>query len=183
MRPGVMFRIGTFAVAGLLLTGCSLFRGGGAGLDDQQIPKAEFGPDFHVKGALAKAVQPSDGKDVYVDILSLRRHDTVVRLVYAVTPRAQGNSDELTRETFGGTYSSPEAGGPYLLDLEGMHEYEHLTIGQGDKQSCACSAIQGDFALDQPTVLYVDFPALPDSVRDVTVVMPIVGPMPGVKIS
>lgn len=183
MRPGVIFRIGTFAVAGLLLAGCSLFRGGGAGPDDQQIPKAEIGPDRHVIGALAKAVQPSDGKDVYVDILSLRRHDTVVRLVYAVTPRARGNSDELTRETFGGTYSSPDAGGPYLLDLEGMQEYENLTIGQGDKQSCACSVIQGDFALDQPTVLYVDFPALPDSVRNVTVVMPIVGPMPGVKIS
>jgi hypothetical protein len=183
MRPGVMLRISTFTVSGLLLAGCSLFSGGGAGTDDQQTPKVEIGPDNHVKGAIAKAVQPNSGKDVYVDILSLRRHDNVLRLVYAVTPRARGNSDELTRESFGGTFGTPDAGGPYLLDLEGMHEYEHLTIGQGDKQSCACSVVQVDFALDQPTVLYVDYPALPDSVTDVTVVVPIVGPMPGVKIS
>jgi hypothetical protein len=178
-----MLRITTFAVSGLLLAGCSLFSGGGTGPDDQRVPKAEIGPDNHVKGAIAKAVQPSDGKDVYVDILSLRRHDNVVRLVYAVTPRARGDSDPLTREAFGGSFGTPDAGGPYLLDLEGMHEYEHLTIGQGDKQSCACSAILEDFALDQPTVLYADYPELPDSVTDVTVVMPIVGPIAGVKVS
>lgn len=183
MRPGVVLRISVVAVSGLLLAGCSLFNGGGPGPDDQQAPKAEIGPDSHVKGAIAKAVQPNSGRDVYVDILSLRRHDKVLRLVYAVTPRARGNSDELSRESFGGSFGTPDAGGPYLLDLKGMHEYEHLTIGQGDKQSCVCSSIQGDFALDQPTVLYVDYPALPDSVTDVTVVMPIVGPMPGVKIA
>jgi hypothetical protein len=167
---------------GLVLSGCSLF-GGGSGGGAGPVPKAEIGPDDHVKGAVAKAVQPNAGKDVYVDILSLKRYGTALRLVYAVTPRARGNSDKLTKEAFGGSYSSPHAGGAYLVDLENMREYEHLTIGQGDGSRCACSAIQDDgFALDEPTVLYVDFPAPPGSVRKVTVVMPIVGPIPGVRI-
>src|SRR3954451_2389134 len=112
MRPSGIIRAGALAVSGLLLTGCSLFSGGGDGGADAQLPKAEIGPDSHVKGAIAKAVQPSSGKDVYVDILSLKRHDNALRLVYAVTPRARGNSETLTRESFGGAYSDPDAGGP-----------------------------------------------------------------------
>ncbi|HEV7934664.1 MAG TPA: hypothetical protein VGP70_20440 [Actinomadura sp.] len=182
MRPVDVGRAAALVAAGLALSGCSLF-GGGSGGGNQQIPKAEIGPDDHVKGAVAKAVQPAEGKDVYVDILSLKRHDTALRLVFAVTPRARGNSAKLAKESFGGSMSTPHAGGAYLVDLENLREYEHLTIGQGDEPRCACSAIQGDgFALDEPTVLYVDFPAPPDSVQKITVVMPIVGPMPGVRI-
>ncbi|TNY37022.1 hypothetical protein [Thermomonospora catenispora] len=168
-------------LAGLLTAGCSLF--GDDGPPPTQIPKAEIGNDNHVKGAIAKAVQPYRGHDVYVDILSLRRYGKVARLVYAVTPRAKTNTDELPRQTFGGSYLNPNAGAPTLMDTKNLRVYDRLSIGSGDDATCACTRLKDDYPLDQPTVLYADYPAPPESVKEVTVIMPVVGPMPGVKIS
>lgn len=173
---------GVLALAGLTATGCSLF-GGGDDTPATQIPQAEIGTDNHVKGAVAKAVQPYAGKDVYVDIIELRRHGKVLRLVFAVTPRAKGNSDKLPKQTFGGSYSGGDAGRPYLVDSENLRVYDHLSIGTGDDATCACTQGLDDYPLDEPTVLYTDFPAPAESVDELTVVMPVVGPMPGVKIS
>ncbi|SEF90919.1 hypothetical protein SAMN04489712_102466 [Thermomonospora echinospora] len=173
---------GVLALAGLTATGCSLL-GSDDGPSAAQVPKAEIGTDSHVKGAIAKAVQPYAGKDVYVDILSLKRYDKVLRLVYAVTPRARGNSDKLPKQTFGGSWSGGDAGRPYLLDTKNLRVYEHLSIGSGDKASCACSVGIEEYPLDQPTVLYSDYPSPDESVKELTVVMPVVGPMPGVKVS
>lgn len=170
------------ALAGITATGCS-FLGSEEGPPPTQIPKVEIGPDNHAKGAIAKASQPYDGRDVYVDILSLRRHDKVLRLVFAVTPRARGNSDKLPKETFGGSWKGGDAGRPYLLDTKNLRVYDHLKIGSGDEAQCACSVGLDDYPLDEPTVLYTDFPAPQEQVKELTVVMPVVGPMPGVKVS
>ncbi|REE98614.1 hypothetical protein [Thermomonospora umbrina] len=173
---------GVLAFAGLTATGCSLFDGG----DDTpatQIPKAEIGTDNHVKGAVAKAVQPYAGKDVYVDVISFRRHGKVLRLVFAVTPRAKGNGDKLPKQTFGGDYSGGEASRPYLVDPENLRVYDRLTIGTGDQAHCACTRGLEDYPLDVPTVVYTDFPAPEESVERLTVIMPVVGPMAGVEIS
>lgn len=172
---------GVLIFAALAATGCGLLGGGEP--PPTQAPKAEIGPDNHVKGAIAKAVQPYAGKEVYVDVLSLQRHDKVLRLVYAVTPRAKTDSDALPKETFGGNWQSGNAGAPFLLDTENLRVYDSLTIGSGEDARCACSTGLGDYPLDQPTVLYADYPAPPKEVKELTIVMPVVGPMPGVKIS
>lgn len=185
-RPGLrsaVSRATALALVATLVAGCGLFGGeetGSAGAP----PKVELGTDNHAKGAVAKASQLWRGYDISVDVISLKKYDKAIRLVFAVIPRAKGSTDALRKQTFGSAgVVDGDAGAAYLVDGGRDRVYEHLTIGSGDKAVCACSKVDDDYPLDQPTVLYADFPAVKDASGKLTIVFPVVGPIAGVKVS
>jgi len=188
-RLAVLGLAGAVAAMAVSTTGCSLLSGGGgADPGTSGRPKIEMGADGHVKGAIATATTPYQGYKVQVDVVSLTRYDKVTRLVFVVKPLSAGadTTDDLDGTTFGGdSLSGGNLTGVELLDTKNLKDYVPLTAGSGDKTYCACSTIDSSsgFPLDQPTTLYADYPAVPDSVDEVTVVLPKVGPIPHVKVS
>ncbi|WP_146778771.1 hypothetical protein [Actinomadura craniellae] len=171
-------RTGSLLLAGLLLTGCSLF--GGEDPGGGALPKIETDAKGNVKGAVTAVDRLWGGYEVHVDILSLRKYDKALRLVFAVIPRAKGNNDEFPADAFGGSFNNGNAGGVGLVDTEGLRAYQPMVVG---KDGCACSSGLGKYPLDTPTLLYVDFPVPPAEPDRLTVVIPKVGPIPGVKVS
>lgn len=184
---GVRARLAVLGAAGALVmstTGCSLLSGGSGGSGDPGSagkPKIEIGADGHVKGAIATATTPYQGYKIQVDIVSLTRYDKVTRLVFVVKPVAGAASqDSLDGQAFGSKDDiHGDVSGVSLIDTKNLKEYDTLTVGS---ETCACSYAD-DYTLDQPTTLYADYPAVPDSVDELTVLLPKVGPIPNVAVS
>ena len=174
--------LGLAGAVAMSTTGCSLLSGGSGGDPGSAgKPKIEMGADGHVKKAIATATTPYQGYKIQVDIVSLTRYDKVTRLVFVVKPVASAASqDSLSGDTFGAKDDiHGDASGVSLIDTANLKEYDTLTAGS---ETCACSYAD-DYPLDQPTTLYADYPAIPDSVDTVHVLLPKVGPIPNVKVS
>lgn len=175
--------LGLAGAVAMSTTGCSLLSGGGSGGDPASAgrPKIEMGADGHVKGAIATATTPYQGYKIQVDVVSLTTYDKVTRLIFVVKPVSSGSQDALDDGAFG---SKDDINGDVsevsLIDTKNLKEYDTLSAGQ----YCACSYISSDgYPLDQPTTVYADYPAIPDSVDTVNVLLPKVGPIPNVKVS
>jgi hypothetical protein len=187
MTGGTRARLAVLSLAGavaLATSGCSLLSGGSGGADPASAgrPSIQIGPDKHVKGAIASTTVPYQGYKIQADIVSLTRYDKVTRLVFVVTPISSGSTDPLPKDTFGETDYTGDVAEVSLIDTKGLQEYDPQTRGSGDDAVCACS-YPDDFPLDQPTTLYADYPALPESVDHVTVLLSAAGPVPNVKVS
>lgn len=179
-------RLAILGLAGAVVmstTGCSLLSGGG-GEDPASAgrPKIQVGADKHVKGAIATETAPYQGYKIQVDVVSLTRYDKILRLVLVITPISSGSTDPLPKDTFGETDYTGDLAGVTLLDPKGLQEYDPLTRGTGDNAVCACS-YPDDFPLDQPTTVYADYPAPPDSVQQLTVGIPKLAPIANVKVA
>ncbi|MQA04955.1 MAG: hypothetical protein GEV07_20285 [Streptosporangiales bacterium] len=160
------------------LNGCTLF-GGGDDIADDKPPQIEVGGNGRVKDSIATYTAESGSYKVTMDVIALKRYDDVVRLVFAVTPQSKGGSDPLPSDAFSSETLGNDVTGVYLLDTDNMRKYPVLSGGK----ECVCSNELDDFPLDQPTALYADYPAPPDSVESMTVVFKNVGPLPGVEVS
>lgn len=176
--------LGLAGVVAMSTTGCSLLSGGGPGGGDTGAagkPSIQMGADGHVKGAIATATTPYEGYKIQVDIVSLTTYDKVTRLVFVVKPVSSGSQDPLDDSAFGSKDDiNGDASSVSLIDTKNLKEYDTLSAGS----YCACSYVSSDgFPLDQPTTLYADYPAVPDSVDSVNVLLPKVGPIPNVKVS
>lgn len=185
-RGGPRARLAVLGLAGVLAlttSGCSLLSGGsGEDPGSASKPKIQVGADKHVKGAIASETAPYQGYKIQVDVVSLTRYDKVMRLVLVITPISAGSTDALPKDTFGETDYTGNLSSVVLLDTKGLQEYDPLTRGTGDNAICACS-YPDDFSLDQPTTVYADYPAPPDSVTQMTVRVPKLAPIPNVKVS
>ncbi len=163
------------AIAVATLSGCSLF----GGKDDTPDPNkpVQLADDGSVKDSLATMTRRYGGYDVTVDVLQLNRSDKALRAVFAITPRSHGETSTLSPGILG---TGASADGVYLLDENGLRKYPVLTTAD-DK--CVCSSNLSSFALDQPTLLFADFPVPPDSVKSLSLVVPELGPLPPAKLS
>ena len=152
--------------------------GGGAAAAGDGAP-VELAEDGTVKDALATLSRPVGDHDITVDVLQLRRFDEVTRLQFAVTPRSRGTDDELPANSFSDSYDR-DVDGVYLLDTVGLKRYPVLRV---DDDTCVCSRDLEPLPLDRATVLFADFPAAPEGVGRLTVVLPRLGPLPPVEVS
>lgn len=174
---------GALALAATLgLSGC--FGGGddksgSASGGKSSVPVVEVGADGTVQGAVATISRPTGKHEVTVDVLRLKRFDKVLRLEFAVTPRSQGATDTLSSSFFGDIRT---VNGVTLIDTDGLREYRPL-VTSGDDPECVCSRDLNGFPLDTPTVLFADFPAPPEEVKELTVTFPGLGPVAGVPVS
>ena len=186
VTSGTRTRLAVLGLAGAVATavsGCSLLSGGSSGADPSSAgkPKIEMGADGHVKGAIASATTPYQGYKIQVDVVSLTRYDKVMRLVFVVKPVASAASqDALSGNAFGSRDDiNGDVSSVSLIDTKNLKEYDPMTVGE---DTCACSYV-GEYTLDQPTTLYADYPAAPESVDSLNVLLPKVGPIPNVKVS
>lgn len=170
-------RLAVGAAAVLFLSGCSLVPGVGDG-GSAGPPKVEINSKGNVKGAVARVQRNVDGYEIHIDILRLKRFDKALRLEFAIIPRSNGASDDLSSYWLSSS-SEDNVNGVYLLDTNNMRQYSVLTAGE----QCVCSRDLDTYPLDQPTVLYADFPVPSGDVKNLTVVFPHIGPVPNVKVS
>lgn len=193
MTRSVRARLAVAAVAGVLAlstTGCSLLSGGDSGDDGGgSNVQVSMGPNGKVSGAVASVTRPYGAYNLQVDIVSLKRYDKALRLIFVVVPHSGGGtSDDLDQGTFGNS-ETPDYSSHYdvsdvkLVDTNGMKQYSPMTTGSGDGQRCACSHDLDDYSLGNPTTLYADYPMPPDSVTKLTVDVPHLGPIPNVKVT
>ena len=166
------------AAAGIiaLLTGCSVFGGSGDTASSQDAP-IQLNDDGSVKDTLATLTRRYQDYDVTIDVLRLTRHDKATRAEFAVTPRSHGSTSTLTTSILGGI---GDASGVYLLDENGLRKYPVL---KSTDDKCVCSTGLSGFELDQPTLLFADFPPAPKGVTSLSLVVPQLGPLPAAKLS
>lgn len=180
-KPRIAGWLVAAAVAMSALSGCSLLPGGGGGSDipDDKPPKIEVGGNGKVKNSIATYTGENGSYKLTMDVIALKRYDDVTRLVFTVTPQSQGGTDPLPSDFFSNESYGNDVTAVYLLDTKNMRKYPVLMGGE----ECVCANALGDYPLDQPTALYADYPAPPDSVESMTVVFKNVGPLPGVEVS
>lgn len=184
-------RLAALALTGALAlstTGCSLLGGGGGddgngGKSAEAVPTVAVDGQGRVKGAIATVNRLYQGYKIQVDVLALTRYDKATRLEFAVTPRSSGATDPLDKDAFANGFGDKSVSAVRLIDTKNLKQYAPMDVGTGDDPNCACSHDLDDYALDKPTVLYADFPAVPDSVHKLTVLVPKVGPIAGVRVS
>lgn len=169
---------GLAALAGLGVAGCSLGGDDDSGAGGTGESSVTVGDDGTVTNALVSLTRPYDDYDVTVDVLRIKRFDRVMRLELAATPRSHGGTSDLPASFFSDS-SSSDTGGIYLLDTSTLKKYPVLQ----SQDRCICSAGLTGFPLDRPTVLFADFPAAPESVKQLSVVVPAMGILPAVKLS
>lgn len=171
---------GAIAVASVALTGCSVFGGdddsGAGGTGESSVQLAEDGSVKNAKATLTRAVEDYD---VTVDVLRIKRFDKATRLEFAVTPRSRGASSPLSSSFFGASSSSTTSA-VYLLDTKNLRKYPVLTTSDDE---CVCSSKLQNFPLDRTTVLFADFPLVPEGVSTLSVVVPALGPLPASEVS
>lgn len=160
------------------LSGCGLL-GGDGDIPDDKPPKIKVGANGRITDSIATYTSETGNYKLTMDVIALKRYDDVVRLVFAVTPQSKGGSDPLGSDFFSTEVLGDDVTGVYLLDTDNMRKYPVLTSGE----ECVCSNDLPDFPLDQPTALYADYPAPPESVESMTVVFKNAGPLPGVEVS
>lgn len=175
VRSGVV--LVTVVLAAGTLGGCGLFGDDDGGGSGTSVPVVELADDGSVKDAKATIVRPVNGLEVTVDVLRLARRDKVLRLEFAVTPRSKGSTSSLSSSFFG---SGSEVDGVVLLDTVNLREYRPLTTSDDE---CVCSRDLGSFELDESTVVFADYPAPPDGVKELTIAFPGLGPVAGVPVS
>ncbi|WP_461023582.1 hypothetical protein [Thalassiella azotivora] len=174
------------AVTGLALAlpalaGCSLVGGGDEGSGGSgSVPAVELAEDGTVADSVATVSRPIGDYDVTVDVLRLHRFDEATRLELAITPRSRGADRPFNRNFFSANGYSGQADGIYLLDTANLKQYPVLRVSD---EECVCSAVADDFELGKATVLFADFPAVPEDVSDLTVVLPRTGPLAGVEVT
>ncbi len=177
MRIHRALRVSAVAIAAAAtLSGCSLFGGDDTASSDPNKP-VKLADDGSVKDSLATLTRRYEGYDVTIDVLRLARYDKALRAEFAVTPRSHGSTSTLSTSILGGSSS---ASGVYLLDETNLRKYPVL-MASDDK--CVCSSDLNAFALDQPTLLFADFPLPPEGVKSLTLVVPEIGPLPAAKLS
>lgn len=180
---------GLAGVLALSTTGCSLLSGGGSGDDGGGANvKVSMDPNGKVAGAVASVTRPYGAYNLQVDVVSLKRYDKALRLIFVVVPHSGGNtSDDLDEDTFGTTEANYtdhyDVSGVTLVDTKDMRQYAPMTTGSGDGLRCACSHDVGNYSLGNPTTLYADYPLPPDPVTKLTVNVPHLGPIPDVKVT
>lgn len=192
MTRSTRARLAVTAMAGVLAlstTGCSLLSGGGSGDDEGGTNvKVSMGPNGKVSGAVASVTRPYGAYNLQVDVVSLKRYDKALRLIFVVVPHSGGNtSDDLDEGTFGETDANYtphyDVSGVSLVDTKDMKQYSPMTTGSGEGLRCACSHDMDDYSVGNPTTLYADYPVPPDSVTKLTVNVPHLGPIPNVKVT
>lgn len=162
-----------------VLTGCGLF--GDDNVASEKPPQITVGANGKVENSIRSVTTEYGGYRVTVDVIELKRYDKVLRLVFAVTPQSKGSSDPLGADLLSSdTAFGDDVAGVYLIDSVNLRMYPVLKANGG---GCICSDGVSDFALDQPTALFADYPLPPESVESMTVVFSDLGPLPGVKVS
>lgn len=160
------------------LSGCGLF-GGDDEVATDKPPQIEVGSDGRVKNSIRTLTNEQGSYKITMDVIELKRYDDVVRLVFAVTPQSKGGSDPLDTSFLSSETLGDDVTGVYLIDTENLRKYPVLYAGE----ECVCSDGVSEYALDQPTPLFADYPLPPEDVESMTVVFGDVGPLPGVEVS
>jgi hypothetical protein len=163
-------------VLGAALSGCSIFGSSDPAATGPDAP-IELADDGSVKNSLATLTRRYQDYDVTIDVLRLSRYEKATRVEFAVTPRSNGATSTLSTSILGGIN---DASGVYLLDPVGLRKYPVL---ESSDDTCICSSKLSGFELDQPTLLFADFPVAPDSVKSLSLVVPEIGPLPPAEIS
>lgn len=153
---------------------------GAAGSGAAVVPVVTLAEDGTVEESLASISRPVGDYEVVVDILRVTRFEAATRLELAITPRSRGGDQPFDRNFLSSNGYSGSADGIYLVDTANLLEYRTLRVSD---DVCACSRDLEAFPLDQATVLYADFPAVPADVSTLSVVLPSLGPIAGVDVS
>ena len=184
-------------VALLVAGGCR--GGGGDGQGAEQPPTSEGSPEATSGTGTAppatsttakppaRVIATSEGDipGLVLELLSLRRTGAdIVTLEFAVR-NVDANSNVFRRDTFSepdrGVPDFDTVGGTYLTDEVNKKKY---LVQRDTNGTCLCSrSIQLPNERDQRVVYFAKFPAPPDGVRTVTVVVPHFLPVDGVGIS
>jgi hypothetical protein len=181
---GVRGRAATLATSALLatlaLSGCGWSGSGSSpGSGSKDGAPVALNSDGTVPKPLSTLTRQVGDYDITVDIAQLHRYDKVTRVQLTVTPRSRGTSDKLPARFFSERYNN-DLSGVYLLDTANLKRYPVL---RADKSICVCSRELVDFTLDAPTLLFADFPQVPPDVKQISLVVPRLGPLPAAEIS
>jgi hypothetical protein len=169
------------AVALPALAGCGLVGGDeSAGDSGGGVPAVQLADDGTVADSVASVSRPIGDYEVTVDVLRLHRFEEATRLELAITPRSRGGDRAFNRNFFSANGYSGQADGIYLLDTANLKQYPVLRVSD---EECVCSSVPEDFELGKATVLFADFPAAPEDVSELTVVLPRTGPLAGVEVT
>lgn len=170
----------------LPLTGCGMLGSGsggsggsGSGSGSSDGAPVKLNADGTVPKPLSTITRTIKDFDITIDVAQMARVNQVTRLQFTVTPRSRGTSSVMPGNFFGSALDY-DVSNVYLLDTVNLKRYPVLTANGED---CICSNRLSNFTLDRPTLLFADFPLVPQDVKRISVVIPAVGPLPATELS